>query len=89
MFPEIYIRKLRYEEAKRLLIREIESFFYQGVEDVSIVHGVGDYILRNMVLQELAKIDYVQILEQAHFNPGSLKVRLLIPPKEVLKRIRY
>ena len=85
MFPEIYIRKLKYEEAKKKLLLEIENLFFQGISEASIIHGIGNYILRDMVVQEIAKLDYVEIREAAHFNPGELRIRLLIPSKEVLK----
>ena len=76
----IYIRKLSYPDAKQKLLQGIESFFFSGCEIVKVVHGVGTYTLRNMAIQELSKLDYVEIIEDPFsMNPGELKVRLLIP----------
>jgi dsDNA-specific endonuclease/ATPase MutS2 len=87
--PQIYIRQMRYDEARNKLLQEIEKFFYQGVSELEIVHGIGNYILRRMAEKELAALDYVQILEAGYYpNPGSMRVRLLIPDPGVLETYR-
>lgn len=81
----IYIRQLRYEEAKNVLLRELDRAFCAGYEEVEIIHGIGTYTLRKMAEQELKKLDYVDPIP-AQMNPGSLVVRLLIPNKSELKK---
>lgn len=82
----IYIRKLRYEEARQKFLREIEHAFYKGIREAEIIHGVGTYALRNMVIKEIQSIDYVQISDEWNPNPGSLKIILNIPDPGILKK---
>ena len=86
---QIYIRQMRFDEARNKLLSEIEKFFFAGESEVEIVHGIGNYILRKMVITELAKLDYVRV-EDSGFNPnpGSLKVRLLTPDPGIMKTYR-
>lgn len=78
--PEIYIRQMRYDEARNKLLAEIERLFFAGESEVEVVHGIGNYILRKMAVTELGKLDYVSISDSGfNPNPGSLKVRLLVP----------
>jgi dsDNA-specific endonuclease/ATPase MutS2 len=88
MRPVIYIRKLRFEEARAKLLREIEHHFFAGASEVEIVHGIGDYVLRRMAEQELKKLDYVSITEVTNPNPGSLRIKLLVPDPGVLESYR-
>ncbi len=86
---QIYIRQMRFDEAKHRLLSEIEKHFFAGEREVEIVHGIGNYILRNMALAELAKLDYVRInSDNFNPNPGSLKVTLLVPDPAVLAGYR-
>lgn len=86
---QIYIRQMHYDEARQKLLSEIEHKFFAGEREVEIVHGIGNYILRKMAIQELEKLDYVQ-LPSASFNPnpGSLKVKLLVPDEGLMQRYR-
>lgn len=71
---------MRFDEARNKLLSEIEQHFFAGEREVEIIHGIGNYVLRNMTLAELAKIDYVRINSNSfNPNPGSLKVDLLVP----------
>lgn len=79
--PSIYIRKLRFEEAQSKFLRELDSYFVQGIEEIEVIHGIGQHILRRMVEQEVEKLDYVEIVQQPLPNPGALKLKLLVPPK--------
>jgi len=86
---EIYIRQMKYDDARNKLLREIEHLFFEGTEDVEVIHGIGNYILREMAIKELEKLDYVTIdLKIFNPNPGSLKVRLLTPEKSILDSYR-
>jgi dsDNA-specific endonuclease/ATPase MutS2 len=89
LFKEIYIRRLRFDEAKHKLLSDLEHLFFQGVTDVEIVHGIGNYVLRNMAIEELKKLDYVAF-DDISFNPnpGSLKIRLLTPDQGLLETYR-
>lgn len=82
----IYIRKLRYEEARQKFLQEIEHAFYQGISEVEIIHGVGTYTLRNMLLKEIKRIDYISISNEWNSNPGSLKVLLAVPDAGLMKK---
>lgn len=86
---QIYIRQMRFDEAKQKLLGEIDRLFFAGESEVEIIHGIGNYILRNMALAELAKLDYVRVnSDNFNPNPGSLKVTLLIPDPGVLQSYR-
>lgn len=82
----IYIRKMRFQEAKEKFLQDIEKLFCQGIEEVEVIHGVGEYVLRNMVEKEIESIDYVELLQQAIPNPGALRLKILVPPKETMAR---
>ncbi|HRP70750.1 MAG TPA: Smr/MutS family protein [Turneriella sp.] len=86
---EIYIRQMHFEDAKHKLLSEIEHLFFEGVCEVEIIHGIGNYILRKMVIAELSKLDYVH-LDENHFNPnpGSLRATLLVPDENLLERYK-
>jgi len=80
---------MRFDEARNKLMSEIEHLFFTGYSEVTIVHGIGNYVLRKMAISELAKLDYVRIDENEYNpNPGSLKVQLLAPEKSVLDTYR-
>lgn len=85
---QIYIRQLRYDEARQKLLSEIERLFFAGVREVEIVHGIGDYILRRMAQAELQKLDYVRINTEWNANPGILRVTLLTPDEGILAEYR-
>ena len=75
---------MRYDEAKIHFRSELEKYFFRGIEVVEVVHGIGTYTLRNMILDEINQLDYVNIIES--HNPGSLILELLVPDKSTLKK---
>ena len=82
----VHIRKLRFEEARRKLLAEIESAFVNGVSLLEVVHGVGTYTLRRMVETEVEKLDYVRVRDNDfNANPGTLKLEILLPEQNILK----
>jgi dsDNA-specific endonuclease/ATPase MutS2 len=81
---KIYIRKMRYNDAKIHFRNEIEKFFFRGHQYIEVIHGIGTYTLRKMVLDEVININYVQIIENN--NPGSLVLELQIPDINTLKK---
>ena len=85
---QIYIRRLRFEEARQKLLQEIEHHFFAGEREVEIIHGIGDYILRKMAEEELSKLDYVKLAEGHSANPGALSVTLLTPDPGLLESYR-
>lgn len=85
---QIYIRKMRFDDARQKLLREIEHYFYAGESEVEIIHGIGEYVLRKMAETELAKLDYVRLSDSYHTNPGALRVTLLIPDPCILQSYR-
>ena len=87
--PQIYIRQMRYDEARTKLLHEIGSLFFAGEAEVEVVHGIGNYILRRMAEQELGALDYVEILSPGYYaNPGTMRVRLLVPDPGALQSYR-
>ena len=86
---QIYIRQMRFDEARNKLLSEVERLFFAGESEAEIVHGIGNYVLRKMAISELKKLDYV-IIDESGFNPnpGSLKIRLMIPDPGILERYR-
>lgn len=85
---QIYIRQLRYDEARQKLLSEIERLFFAGEREVEIVHGIGNYILRRMAEEELKKLDYVRVNTEWNANPGILRVTLLTPDWGILEQYR-
>jgi len=85
---QIYIRQMRFEEARQKLLQEIENHFFAGHSEVEIIHGIGNYILRRMAEQELGKLDYVRLSDSYQSNPGSLRVTLLTPDPGILESYR-
>jgi len=75
---------MRYEEAKNFFRAELEKYFFRGFELVEVVHGIGTYTLRNMIIDEISNLDYVNIIDS--HNPGSLLLELLVPDKRTLRK---
>lgn len=55
-----------------------------GYPVVEVVHGIGTYTLRKMILEEISLIEYATFRESA--NPGSLIVELDVPDPAILKK---
>lgn len=76
---------MRYEEAKIFFREELEKYFMKGVEVIEVIHGIGTYALRNMIIDEIKMLDYVKIIDSQ--NPGSILLELLVPEKNFLRQI--
>lgn len=88
---EIYIRKLRYEEAKIKLEREIHSAFMEGETFVEVIHGIGEGKLKQLTIEFAQSTDFLKIYDPGDFvqtNPGSTKLEILSPTKNYLKKIK-
>lgn len=87
---EIYIRKMRYEDAKEKLEREINKAFMDGETLVEVIHGIGEGKLRQMTLDYIAANDFLKLYQSefVYSNPGSTKIEILAPDKSDLKRLR-
>ncbi|MCE9501442.1 MAG: Smr/MutS family protein [Leptospira sp.] len=88
---EIYIRKMRYEEAERKLEREIHEAFMEGETIVNIIHGIGEGILKKMVHEFVRSSGFLKVYDISDWiqpNPGSTKVEILGIGKEKLKKYR-
>jgi DNA-nicking Smr family endonuclease len=86
---EVYIRKMRFEEARRKLERELDKAFLEGETLVEVVHGVGEEVLKKMTIEFVSSRDYLRIFQVPSFihqNPGSTKVEILSPSKKDLKK---
>jgi DNA-nicking Smr family endonuclease len=86
---EIYIRKLRYEEAHEKLEREIQRAFVEGEIYIEIVHGIGEGILKRMAMEYIQAQDFLRLIprpDMIRTNPGSTLVELLAPSAEILRK---
>lgn len=80
--PEIYIRQMRYEQAKQKLINELEKHYRMKTQTVRIIHGIGQCILREMVIEEVKEISYVKIKEDFfEDSPATLLLEIFPPDK--------
>lgn len=82
----IYLRLLRYEEAKNLLHQELNKAFMEGFQEVEVIHGIGTGTLRKMVINEVNSLDYAEIHKEPGLNPGSIRIKLFPPSSENLKK---
>lgn len=83
----IYIRKLRYDQAKEKFLTSLEKAFLAGETIVEVVHGVGTYALRTMIIEELKSIDYASAIETGFaMNPGTIRIELYPPDSSVLRK---
>ncbi|TGL65911.1 Smr/MutS family protein [Leptospira sarikeiensis] len=86
----IYIRKMRYEEAYRLLDREIQAAFLKGETLVEVVHGIGEGVLKRMTDDYIREHSFLKILEDGGLhlgnNPGSTLVEIMGPSSEDLQK---
>ncbi len=78
MKSEIYIRKLKYDEAKLKLMIELDSLYLKGIKKVYIIHGKGKGILKNMVHNYLQKQPFVEKFYEAPFFEGGAGVTIAI-----------
>ncbi len=86
---EIYIRKLSYIDAKNKLEREIQQAFVEGETYVEVIHGIGEGILKRMVIEYVQSQSYLKLVERTSLvssNPGATQIEILTPKKEILKK---
>ncbi len=73
----IHIRKLRWDEARLKLMRELDTLYLQGIRKVKIIHGKGAGKLRKMVREYLAKQPFIEKFEEASFFEGDSGVTIV------------
>lgn len=77
---EIYIRKMRYEEAYHKLDREIHAAVMRGVTHVEVIHGIGEGKLKNMTLDYVNRHDFLRLYDTSLYiqpNPGTTRIEIL------------
>ncbi|MCT8332956.1 Smr/MutS family protein [Leptospira sp. 85282-16] len=87
----IYIRKLRFEEARIKLERELHDAFMDGESYVEILHGIGEGILRRMAIDYVESCGFLKLVEtdpMFRSNPGATIVEILAPSKEYINRLK-
>jgi hypothetical protein len=88
---EIYIRKLRYDEAKYKLERELQEAFMEGETLVQVVHGIGEGKLKQLTLDIANGYDFLRIINTESYiapNPGVTKLEIIGLDKQDLKRYK-
>ncbi|MCC6824068.1 MAG: Smr/MutS family protein [Verrucomicrobia subdivision 3 bacterium] len=88
---EIYIRKMRFEEARYKLDREINEAFMNGETYVEIVHGIGEGVLKKLVEDYVKENDFLKIYNTENYiipNPGSTKVEILGIDKQKIGKLK-
>lgn len=78
----IRIRKMKYENARNLFLRELDHAFCNGYLEVKVLHGIGQEILKKMVYNEVENITYAKIknskniFSSSHYNPGVTSISI-------------
>ncbi len=88
---EIYIRKMRYEEARYKLERELQDAFMDGETLVQVVHGIGEGKLKQLTLDIASGYDFLRVINTENFiapNPGVTKLEVMGLDKQDLKRYK-
>jgi dsDNA-specific endonuclease/ATPase MutS2 len=78
----ITIRKLRYEEARFKLEREIHDACMEGEQFIEILHGLGEGILKKMAIDYVRSQDFLKLVDRpdsVRINPGTTLVEIMIP----------
>ncbi len=78
----ITIRKLKYDEAKVKLEREMNEAFLAGEEFVDILHGIGEGILKRMAEDYVSQSGFSKLVSNDPMfrqNPGITTVQLFPP----------
>jgi dsDNA-specific endonuclease/ATPase MutS2 len=87
----IIIRKLRYEEAKFKLEKELQEAFMEGETLVEVLHGIGEGKLKQLTLDTINTYDYLKELNKEEWmntNPGVTKIEILGITKKEIKRYK-
>ncbi len=74
---EIYIRRMKYEEAELELKKEIDRLYMEDVSSVRIVHGKGKGVLKKMVQDYLLEQPFVDIIHDGSFFEGGAGVTIV------------
>ena len=69
--PEIDVRGMRTEDALHAIERLFDRALMMGFNNLKILHGKGDGILRKMIRQYLKKYDQVDRMEDEHADRGG------------------
>lgn len=69
--PEIDVRGMRTEDALHAIEKLFDRALMMGFNNLKILHGKGDGILRKMIRQYLKKYDQVDRLEDEHPDRGG------------------
>ena len=69
--PEIDVRGMRTEDALGSIERLLDRALMMGFNNLKIIHGKGDGILRKMIRQYLKKYDQVDRMEDEHADRGG------------------
>ncbi|MBK0381090.1 endonuclease MutS2 [Mucilaginibacter segetis] len=69
--PEIDVRGMRTEDALHNIEKLFDRALMMGFNNIRIIHGKGDGILRKMIRQYLKKYDQVDRLEDEHADRGG------------------
>ncbi|MDZ4725748.1 MAG: Smr/MutS family protein [Leptospira sp.] len=87
----IYIRQLRFEEARIKLEREMNDAFMEGESFVEIMHGIGEGILKRMAIDYVQSCGFLKLVERDPMfrgNPGTTLVEVLAPSREYINRLK-
>lgn len=74
---ELYIRRLKVEDALPMLDPYLNAAFMAGLDTVRIVHGKGTGTLRKAVHEVLAKHPLVKTFRLGDYNEGSFGVTIV------------
>ncbi len=69
--PKLDIRGMRGEEAMALFMHWIDDALLLGFQEVIVVHGKGNGILRNLIREHLSSIKQVKRVEDDHADRGG------------------
>jgi DNA mismatch repair protein MutS2 len=69
--PEIDVRGMRTEDALHAIEKLFDRALMMGFNNLKILHGKGDGILRKMIRQYLKKYDQVDRMEDEHADRGG------------------
>jgi DNA mismatch repair protein MutS2 len=69
--PKLDVRGMRGEEAMALFAHWIDDALLLGFQEVMVVHGKGNGILRNLIREHLSTIKQVKKLEDDHADRGG------------------
>ena len=87
---EIYIRRMKPDEARFKLEREMNEAFMAGEKEVEVVHGIGEGVLRRITIEYVNESGFLELAGNDFFqnNPGVTKVYILGPDKYSLKKVK-